>query len=61
MDLDYDALRSAIKLMKEKFSGKTFGLPKIGSGLAGGNFTIIERIIEEEMRGEYVTIVNYVP
>jgi len=61
MDLDYDALRSAIKLMKEKFSGKTFGLPKIGSGLAGGDFTIIEKIIEEEMRGEYVTIVNYVP
>jgi O-acetyl-ADP-ribose deacetylase (regulator of RNase III) len=61
MDLDYDALRSGIKAMKEKFSGKRFGLPQIGSGLAGGDWTIIEKIIEEEMRGEYVTIVNYVP
>jgi len=61
MDLDYDALRSSLKLMKEKFSGKTFGLPKIGSLRAGGDWNVIERIIEEEMRGEYVTIVNYVP
>jgi len=57
----YDALRSAIKLMKEKFSGKTFGFNRMGSGLAGGSWEIIEKIIEEEMRGEYVTIVNYVP
>ena len=60
MDLDYDAIRSALKLMKEKFSGKTFGMPKIGSGLAGGDWSIIEKIIEEEMIGEYVTIVNWV-
>lgn len=61
MDLDYDALRAGLKAMKTKFSGKRFGLPKIGSVLAGGDWTIIEKIIEEEMRGEYVTIVNYVP
>ena len=60
MDLNYDALRSAIKLMKEKFSGKTFGMGRIGAGLAGGDWSIIEKIIEEEMRGEYVTIVNWV-
>ena len=61
MDLDYDALRSALKATKEKFSGKIFGFPKMGAGLAGGDWEIIEKIIEEEMRGEYVTIVNYVP
>lgn len=61
MDLDYNALRSGIKAMKEKFSGKRFGLPLIGAGLAGGDWTIIEKIIEEETRGEYVTIVRYVP
>lgn len=60
MDLDYNAIRSALKLMKEKFSGKRFGMPKIGSGLAGGDWSIIEKIIEEEMMGEYVTIVNWV-
>jgi O-acetyl-ADP-ribose deacetylase (regulator of RNase III) len=61
IDLDYDALRSGLKAMKEKFSGKRFGINRIGSGLAGGDWSIIEKIIEEEMRGEYVTIVNYVP
>jgi O-acetyl-ADP-ribose deacetylase (regulator of RNase III) len=61
MDLDYDALRSGIKAMKEKFSGKRFGLPFIGTGLAGGEESKVIAIIEEEMRGEYVTMVRYVP
>ena len=61
MDLDYDALRSALKLTKEKFSGKTFGFPMMGAGLAGGDWDTIEKIIQEEMIGEYVTIVRYVP
>jgi O-acetyl-ADP-ribose deacetylase (regulator of RNase III) len=47
--------------MKAKFSGKTIGLPMIGAGLAGGDWDIIEKIIEDEMFGEYVTIVQYVP
>lgn len=61
IDLDYDALRSGLREVKAKFSGKRIGMPKIGAGLAGGDWNIIEKIIEEEMRGEYVTIVNYVP
>ena len=61
IDLDYDALRSGLQEVKVKFSGKRIGMPKIGAGLAGGDWDIIEGIIEEEMRGEYVTIVNYVP
>lgn len=61
MDLDYDALRRALRAMKEKFTGKTFGLPMIGAGLAGGDWNVIEKIIADEMLGEYVTIVNYVP
>jgi O-acetyl-ADP-ribose deacetylase (regulator of RNase III) len=61
IDLDYDALRSGLREVKNKFSGKRIGMPKIGAGLAGGDWNIIEKMIEEEMRGEYVTIVNYVP
>lgn len=57
----YDSLRLSIRTMKEKFSGKRFGLPFIGAGLANGDWSIIEKIIEEEMRGEYVTIINYKP
>jgi O-acetyl-ADP-ribose deacetylase (regulator of RNase III) len=61
MDLDYSALRLALRAMKEKFSGKTFGLPMIGAGLAGGDWDIIEAIIQEELNGEDVTVVKYVP
>jgi len=61
IDLDYDAIRSGLLEMKLKFSGKTFGLPMIGAGLAQGDWNIIEKIIEDVMFGEYVTIVKYVP
>ena len=61
MDLDYDALRSALRAMKEEFSGLLFGLPKIGAGLAGGDWDVIEAIIAEELEGERVMIVNYIP
>ena len=61
MDLDYSALRSALAAMKAKFSGKKIGMGRIGAGLAGGDWEIIERIIQEELNGEDVTIVNYVP
>jgi len=61
MDLDYEALKSALIEMRIKFSGKMFGLPKLGSGLASGDWNIIEAIIEDVFVGEYVTIINYVP
>jgi len=61
MDLDYIALRSALRAMKEQFSGLLFGMPKIGAGLAGGDWDVIEKIIEDELEGERVIIVNYVP
>lgn len=59
IDLDYDALRSGLKLVKQQFSGKFIGMPKIGAGLAGGDWSIIEKIIEEELYGEYVVVVNW--
>ncbi len=59
MNLDYKALRSALRLMKQKFTGKTMALPWIGAGLAGGDWNLILQIIDEEMRGEYVTIVQW--
>ena len=61
IDVDYDAIRSGMKLIKEKFSGKFIGMPKLGAGLAGGDWSTIEKIIEEELQGEYVVIVNWVP
>lgn len=61
MDLDYSALRSGFKLIKNKFSGKKIGLPYLGTGLAGGDEKIVISIIEEELYGEDVTLVKYKP
>ena len=61
MDLDYDALRSGFKNIKEKFSGKRMGFPMLGAGLAGGDWNVIESIIIEELEGEDVTIVKFNP
>ncbi len=59
MNADYNAIRSCMKIIKEKFTGKKIGLPYIGAGLAGGDWNIIEQIIKEELDGEDVTIVKY--
>lgn len=58
---DYGAIRSCLKKIKEDFGDKRIGLPKIGAGLAGGDWEIISKIIEEELEGVDVTIVEYQP
>lgn len=57
VNADYDAIRNCMKAVKSEFSGKKIGMPLIGAGLAGGDWNIIEQIIEEELQGEDVTIV----
>lgn len=57
VNIDYDAVRSCMKEIKRLFHGKKMGLPKIGAGLARGDWNILEKIIEEELEGEDVTIV----
>jgi O-acetyl-ADP-ribose deacetylase (regulator of RNase III) len=39
------------------FAGKRIGYPKIGAGLAGGDWSIIEEIIDRELEGEDHTLV----
>ena len=56
MQLDYDALRECLKYIKQEYSGKRIGLPKIGCGLAGGSWGMVKEIIEEELKDEDVTI-----
>jgi O-acetyl-ADP-ribose deacetylase (regulator of RNase III) len=57
--VDYNAVRSCMKAIKKDFSGKKIGIPKIGAGLAGGDWKIISKIIDEELEGEDVTLVEY--
>jgi len=59
--LDYEALTLCLRKINNKFAGKTIGLPLIGSGLAGGNWVIIEEIIKTELKDMDVTIVHYKP
>jgi O-acetyl-ADP-ribose deacetylase (regulator of RNase III) len=49
---DYDAIRSVMREVKSKFSGKRIGYPKIGAGLAKGDWGVISGIIVEELAGE---------
>jgi O-acetyl-ADP-ribose deacetylase (regulator of RNase III) len=59
--VDYEAVRSCVRWIKARYSGKRIGLPKIGAGLAGGDWKEIASIIKEELAGEDVTLVEYVP
>ena len=57
---DYQAIRQVMKAIKQQFSGKRIGYPKIGAGLAGGDWQIIYPIICEELEGEHHTLVEYI-
>lgn len=59
--VDYDAVRSCFRWIRQQHSGKRIGLPKIGAGLAGGDWERIAGIVGEEMTGEDVTVVEYRP
>jgi hypothetical protein len=57
---DYEAFTLCMRKINNLFGGKHIGLPKIGAGLAGGDWERIEKIIETELWFCEVTIVNYV-
>lgn len=59
--VNYEAIRKCMKWIKKEHSGKRIGFPKIGAGLAGGNWTLISSIINEELSEEDVTLVEYRP
>jgi O-acetyl-ADP-ribose deacetylase (regulator of RNase III) len=57
--LDYDALYSSLTQIASTFTGLRFGIPMIGAGLAGGNWSIIKLIIEDIFENEDCTIVIF--
>jgi len=57
---DYDAIRSVMRTVRATFPGKRIGYPRIGAGLAGGDWDVIRAIIEEELAEEDHTCVEYV-
>lgn len=58
-NVDYAAVRSCFREIANAFGrkGLAFGIPKIGAGLAGGDWDIISKMIAEEMKIENVTVV----
>jgi O-acetyl-ADP-ribose deacetylase (regulator of RNase III) len=58
---DYEAFTLCMRKMNHVFKGKHIGMPKIGSHLAGGDWSLIEPIIERELANCKVTVVNYKP
>lgn len=60
-NLDYNALELVLKKINFAFATEKIGLPLIGAGIAGGNWNVIEKIIQRQMRNCHVTIVHYKP
>lgn len=57
--LDYEALILCMRKINYVFKGKHIGLPKIGAGLAGGDWNKIKQIIQTELKDCNVTVVIY--
>lgn len=57
--LNYTALDLCLQKMDKVFAGKKIGIPWIGCGLAGGDKTKVESIIQYRLINCEVTIVEY--
>lgn len=55
----YEAIRSCMRLINERFPEKHIGLPLIGAGLAGLKWSKVKKIIQEELKNMNVTIVHF--
>jgi O-acetyl-ADP-ribose deacetylase (regulator of RNase III) len=56
---DYDAIRAVFRQVKQQFGGKRIGYPKIGAGLAKGDWSIIAAMIYKELAGENHTYIEF--
>lgn len=56
---DYAAIKTVFDSIKQNFSGKRIAYPKIGAGLAKGDWNTIEGIIVTALTGEDHTLVIY--
>ena len=59
MPVDYDAIKLCMRKINQEFRGKTIGLPLIGCGLAGGDWSIVKKIIKQELNMMDPWVVHY--
>jgi O-acetyl-ADP-ribose deacetylase (regulator of RNase III) len=57
--IDYGAVRSCMRWISDNYGYARIGLPKIGAGLGGGDWSKILAIIKEELGNRDVTVVEY--
>jgi len=57
--VDYDAITLCMRKINHIFKGKSFGLPKIGCGLARGDWNTVQQIIRQELIDMDVTVVEF--
>jgi len=58
-NISYPALEECFKRIKEDFSGKKIAYPRIGAGIAGGDWNVISEIIDRVLKNEDHTLVEY--
>lgn len=60
--VNYDAISDALGCVALMYPGKRVGMPQIGAGLGGGNWSRIKNIIQEVLAPACdVTVVNFNP
>ena len=47
MNCDYTAIKKVFERLNEEYKGQIFCIPKIGCGLAKGDWNVVEKIINE--------------
>jgi len=56
--VDYGAVQKLFARIKKQFADQRIGYPKIGAGLAKGDWEVISDIINRELQGEDHTLVE---
>lgn len=59
IDLSYIALKKVFRKIAKDFNGLKIGYPKIGCGLAGGEWERVSSIIDQELEGQDHTYVDF--
>ena len=58
-NFDYQAIETALTAVRDKFTGRKFVFPEIGSGIAGGDKQMIENIMRHVFKNEHATLVQW--
>lgn len=59
-NVDYRAIADVFSLIAKDFAGKKIGYPKIGAGLAGGDWVRISKLIDDALEGQDHCLVEYI-